>query len=131
MNLGRGVCGGDMNKFLIISAVAVRTTMHREFSRRSQEELLSGTISVLPTLRTTIRSITQMIGLPKETVRRKVSELADAGWLAREEGRIYLTALAYQKLTPAREQIEVLAAHYHDVVADLRAQADTTTSPET
>jgi hypothetical protein len=125
MNLGREVCGGDVNKFLIISAVAVRTTMHREFAQRSQEELLSGEIPIFPALRTTIRSITQMVGLPKETVRRKVSELVDVGWLARNEGRIYLTVVAYQQLTPVREQIQLLAAHYHEVVADLRAVGKT------
>jgi DNA-binding GntR family transcriptional regulator len=110
-----------MTKFMIMLVVALRTTMHRDFASRTQAELISGEIPVFPSLPINVRSIAEILGLPKETVRRKVTELADSGWLAREHGRLYFTAAAYQQLAPVREQIEDLAARYYEVVAALKA----------
>lgn len=100
--------------------------MHRDFSRRSQKELLSGAIPVLPGLGANTRSIAETLGIPKETVRRKVSELIEAGWLARERGKLYSTARAYQELAPVREQLETLAARYYEVVAALKERTENT-----
>jgi hypothetical protein len=63
--------------------------------------------------------------MPKETARRKVQELLEAGWLAREGGLLYFTALAYQQIAPAREAIEMLAARYFEVVWKLREREPT------
>jgi len=115
------VCNSDMTKFMIMLVVGLRTTMHRDFASRTQAELLSGEIPVFPSLPISVRSIAEILGLPKETIRRKVKELADAGWLAREHGRLYFTAAAYRQLAPIREQIEDLAARYYEVVAALKA----------
>lgn len=110
---------GDATKFLVFLSVAVRTTMHRDFTTHTQEELLSGEIPVFPALPINVRSIAESLGLPKETIRRKVAELADAGWLVREHGRIYATAAAYREL-PLREHIQALAARYYELVAVLK-----------
>jgi DNA-binding Lrp family transcriptional regulator len=108
---------------MIMLVVALRTTMHRDFESRTQTELLSGEIPVFPSLPISVRSIGEMLGLPKETIRRKVAELAEAGWLVREHGRLYFTAAAYQQLAPVRVQIEELAARYYEVVAALKAES--------
>ena len=84
---------------------------------------MSGDIPVFPSLPISVRSVAEILGLPRETIRRKVTELADAGWLAREHGRLYFTAAAYQQLAPIREEIEGLAARYYEVVAALKAEA--------
>lgn len=114
-------CDNDITKFMVMLVVALRTTMHRDFGTRTQEELLSGEIPVFPCLPVNGRSIAETLGLPKETIRRKVTELADAGWLVREHGRLYFTAAAYQQLAPVREHIEELAARYYEVVAALKS----------
>jgi len=115
----RAACGGDIDKFLILLAVGMRTTSHPDFARRTQAELLSGEIPVFPGLGTNVRSIADSLGMPKETVRRKVAELVDAGWLAREGNELYFTAQAYSDLVPVREAIEFQAVRYHEIVQAL------------
>lgn len=115
----RAACGGDIDKFLILLAVGMRTTAHPDFARRSQEELLSGEIPVFPGLGTNVRSIADSLAMPKETVRRKVAELVDTGWLAREDKELYFTARAYADLVPVREAIEFQAVRCHEIVQAL------------
>ncbi|MBP8247716.1 MAG: DeoR family transcriptional regulator [Phenylobacterium sp.] len=117
-------CDNDITKFMIMLVVALRTTMHRDFVARTQGELLSGEVPVFPSLPISVRSVGETLGLPKETIRRKVTELANDGWLVREHGRLYFTAAAYQQLSPVREQIEELAARYYEVVAALKAETE-------
>lgn len=122
MQLSREHCGGDADKFLVMLVVALRTTRHHEFAAYTPKQLASGEASVLPGLGTNGRSIAASLGIPKETVRRRVCELVDADWLARRNSRLYLTAKGYQALAPVREQIERLAACNYDVVARLVAE---------
>jgi hypothetical protein len=124
MSVSREYCDGDMIKFMVMLAVSVRTTMHRDFASRTQAELMSGAIPVFPGLGANARSIAEALGIPKETVRRKVSELIEVGWLAREKGKLYTTARSYQELAPAREQLEILAVRYFEVVAALKERTD-------
>jgi hypothetical protein len=119
LSLSREHCGGDIDKFLVILVVALRTTKHRDFAAHTSEELLSGEIAVFPGLGTNARSIAAYLKIPKETVRRKVAELIEAGWIARVGPRLYFTAKAYQQLAPVREQIERLAASNYRAVAAL------------
>jgi len=119
MRVWREIGDGDFHRVLILLVITLRTTMHRDFARRTQKELLSGVIPVFPALRTNARSIAETVGVPKETVRRKVSDLIETGWVVREGGKLRLTALAYQQLTPIREQFQVLAVRCHEVISDL------------
>jgi hypothetical protein len=118
-SVSRQACGGDMDKFLIMLVVAIRTTEHKLFATYSQAQLMSGEIPVLPTLGTNVRSVADSIGAPKETVRRKVGELVEAGWIARNDNELHFTALAYQQLGGARGAIERLAVRNFETVADL------------
>lgn len=120
---GREACGGDFDKFLIMLAVAIRTTEHPLFATFSQEDLLGGAIPVFPTLGTNVRSVADSLGLPKETVRRKVAELIDAGWIARHDNELRFTDHAYRELAGARVGIERLAVRNFEVVADLIRKA--------
>jgi hypothetical protein len=124
MGVCRDACGGDMNKFLVMLVVAVRTAMHRDFASLSQEELLTGDLRVLPGLGANARSIAETLGVPKETVRRKVSELIEAGWLARQRGRLYATSRSYRELAPMRDELQTLVAHYYEVVSALKARTE-------
>jgi hypothetical protein len=117
--LSRDYCGGDIDKFLVLLVVGIRTTEHKQFAGYTQAELLSGAIQVFPGLGTNARSIAASTGIPKETVRRKVSELIEAGWLARDGHNLFFTARAYRDLAPVRESVERLAVRYHGIVSDL------------
>ena len=126
----RDACGGDVEKFLIVLAVAIRTAQHPEFKALSQEQLLSGEIEVFPTLRTNIRSIADSMGMPKETVRRKVLELSEAGWMMRDGRDVFFTTRAYQELVPVRESIERLAFRHFEVIsACLEGDLEVPTTP--
>ena len=119
MSTSREACGGDVDKFLIMLVIAIRTTEHESFSTYSQAQLLSGEIPIFPTLGTNVRSIAESTGTPKETVRRKVGELIDTGWIAREGNDLRFTALAYQQLATVRVAIEDLAVSNFEVVSGL------------
>jgi hypothetical protein len=122
LQLARRICGGDFDKFLALLIVALQTTRHKGFSSEPPERLMSGEIPVFPGYGTNIRSIADSLDMPKETARRKVQELMEAGWLVRQEGLLYITARAYQELAPVREAIETLAARYFDVIVKLKAR---------
>jgi hypothetical protein len=119
LSLSREACGGDAEKFLIMVVVAIRTTEHELFATFRQEELLSGEMPIFPTLGTNIQSVADSMRAPKETVRRKVGELVEAGWIAREGNELRFTALAYQQLAQTRVAIERLAVRNYEIVDDL------------
>jgi CRP-like cAMP-binding protein len=120
--MSREACGGDVDKFLIMLVIAIRTTEHVSFATYSQAELLSGEIPIFPTLGTNVRSVAESTGTPKETVRRKVGELVKTGWISREGHELRFTALAYQQLADVRIAIEHLAVSNFEVVLDLAHQ---------
>jgi DNA-binding IclR family transcriptional regulator len=79
-------------------------------------------VPVLPSLGTNVASIAATLGIPKETVRRKISELIEAGWLVRRRGRLYLTAQAYRGLVPLRDRLMVFTVRCWEIVSRLRGE---------
>ena len=122
LSTSREACGGDVDKFLIMLVIAIRTTEHERFATYSQAQLLSGEIPIFPTLGTNVRSVAESTGTPKETVRRKVGELIEAGWISRQGNELRFTVVAYQELAGVRVAIEDLAVSNFQVVADLTRQ---------
>jgi CRP-like cAMP-binding protein len=122
LSLARETCAGDSDKFLVMLVVGIRTTEHASFATYSQGELLSGELPVFPSLGTNIRSIADSVGVPRESVRRKVAELVEAGWLVRRANDICFTAKAYQQLAQVRESLEELAVANFEAVSKLLAQ---------
>ena len=122
LSTSREACGGDVDKFLIMLVIAIRTTEHEHFATYSQAQLLSGEIPIFPTLGTNVRSVAESTGTPKETVRRKVGELVEAGWISRQGNELRFTVVAYQELAGVRVAIEELAVSNFQVVADLTRQ---------
>ncbi|HEX4198855.1 MAG TPA: hypothetical protein VHZ26_15570 [Caulobacteraceae bacterium] len=123
LSVSREACGGDADKFLIMLVIAIRTTEHALFATFSQAELLSGEVPVFPSLGTNVRSVADSIRAPRETVRRKVAELTEAGWIARQGNELRFTAVAYQQLAGARVAIEQLAVRNFETVAELVRQS--------
>ena len=119
LSISREACGGDVDKFLIMLVIAIRTTEHASFATYSQAQLLSGELPVFPPLGTNVRSVAESIGAPRETVRRKVGELIQSGWVVRKGNELRFTAVAYQQLAGVRVAIEDLAVSNFEVVADL------------
>ncbi|HEV2532595.1 hypothetical protein [Phenylobacterium sp.] len=120
LSLSREACGGDMDKFLIMLVVAIRTTGHKRFATYTREQLLSGEVPVFPSLGVNIQSIADSVGASKETIRRKVTELVKAGWIERQGNKLYFTAKAYRDFEKVRERIGKMSVRHHQVVEQLR-----------
>jgi hypothetical protein len=108
---------GDIDKFILLLVVAIRTVEHPDFARQTPEEMLQNGAESLPTLGANVRSIADSVGIPKETVRRKVAELLAMGLIGRTGNNLYFTASSYQALTPVREAIQRAAVAFYEAVA--------------
>ena len=118
MRLAREACGGDMDKAFIILVVAIRTAGHPDFSSYTKEQLETGSVH-LPSLGTNVRSIADSLGAPRETVRRKVRELVEAGWIAQEHHELSYTPQAAKQLSAVRSSVEQMAVKNFETVAGL------------
>lgn len=117
----RALCGGDIDKFVILMLIALRMAQHREFRTATPEKIGRGELAILPSLGINVRSIAESLGVPKETVRRKVNEMVAEGWVVRVERRLYVTARAYHDLAPMRGDLETLMVRYHEIVVQLQS----------
>lgn len=115
--VARDLLGGDAEKILIMLVVSIRTKQHPEFVEHTTAELTSGEIPVLPSLGVNVRSIAESTGIAKETVRRKVAELVEAGFLVRVESDFRYSSEGYAAVAPAREALERLALRNYQAVA--------------
>jgi len=121
VRLARAACAGDLDKFLVLLAIGLRTARHRRFMEASSEEFMTGRTAVLPGFGVYAQSIAASVGMPKETARRKVAEMVATGWLVRRDRRLYLTAQCYQDLAPVRERLKLLALSHHRTIGKMLA----------
>lgn len=112
---------GDLEKFHILLAVALRSADHPQIARAA-ERLQGGEVVELPSLWTNVHSISLSIGVPEETVRRKVGALVRRGWLERRDHSVRYTTKASQELGAVREQLLKLVAANHQTVERLLDQ---------
>jgi hypothetical protein len=122
LSVSRRYFGGDVDKFLLMLVVGVRTSADPKFLGLSEAQRMDGD-SPLPGLGTNMRSLAASLGMPRESVRRKVAELLEAGWLAWQERKLYLTARAYRELAPVREALQRLALTNFEALSPLAAAA--------
>jgi hypothetical protein len=122
LSVGRASCGGDLDKLLILLVVGLRTAEHRRTPELDFDQVLSGAVDVYPSLSTNVRSIADSTGIPKESVRRKVGALIEAGLIHREDNALSLAPETSRMLTEWREQLFELAIRYHRLLASLEAQ---------
>ena len=92
---------------------------HPEFKALTHAAIIAGEPQVLPSLGTNIRSIAASVGIPKETARRKLTDLVEAGWLVRQGWDFRMTTKCYAGLEPVRLRLQSLALSYHDLLGDL------------
>jgi hypothetical protein len=119
--LSRDLCGGDLDKFLVLLAIGMRTVAHPGFANAQQGTLLSGELPIFPTLGINTRSVAESLRIPKETTRRKVAELIELGWVHRSAHHLHFTAKAYKTLAPIRVEIERAALKYYKAINALAA----------
>src|SRR3954454_8966828 len=71
--VARDLCDGDLEQVVLMVAVSLRSSPHPEFRSLTEAELDHR--AVLPGFGTNMRSLAASTGIPRETVRRKVTLL--------------------------------------------------------
>jgi hypothetical protein len=122
MSIGRESLGGDLDKLLILLVVGMRTAEDKRSESIDLEAVLRGAVECYPSLSTNVRSIADSTGIPKESVRRKVAALVEAGLIRRHDNALTLAPEASRVLTDWREKMFQMAIRYHQLVAELEAQ---------
>jgi hypothetical protein len=120
LTTARAVFAGDLDKCLILLVIALRTTQAGPIRDIRLEEVLRGEVAEYPSLYTNVRSVADSTGVPRETVRRKVAALVEAGWVTRKGDDLALTPLASQHLTPMREALFDQAIRLHALIERAR-----------
>lgn len=82
MTTARKLCRGDFDKVLLMLVVVLRSNSHPGF-KLAAESLVGDETGALPSFGTNARSLAESTGIPRETVRRKVREMVDDGWVIR------------------------------------------------
>jgi DNA-binding MarR family transcriptional regulator len=116
LTVARELMGGDTEMVLIMLVVSIRTKQHPEFEQYTAQQLARGEVPILPSLGANVRSVAAATGIPKETVRRKIRRLVDAGFLVRLKGDFRFSAEGYAAVAPARVALERLALRNYRVV---------------
>jgi hypothetical protein len=122
LHAGRALCDGDLDKLFIVLAVGMRTAEDKRVLDIDPEDVLSGALESYPSLSTNVRSIADSTGIPKESVRRKVASLVEAGWIHRDDHSLSLAPHASRQLTEFREQLFQLAIRNHHTIEALDGQ---------
>lgn len=99
----RKVFGGDLDRMLVLAIIGLRTMPQRRMDGLSYSDFQAGLRSKLPSP-INVQSIADTSGIPRETARRKVRELQQAGWVERgDDGSLVVSARAREELSPATE----------------------------
>jgi biotin operon repressor len=94
---------GDLDCMLVLAVIGVRTMPARRLQQRSFADFEAGLAAEEPSP-INVQSIAETTGIPRETVRRKVRALEQAGWIERQEGGyLVVSAQARHDLSPATE----------------------------
>ena len=100
----RRCMGNDLDSVLIMSIIGGRTLSASRVSGVAYDEFLKGRRSGKQLSGTNVQSIADSTGIPRETVRRKVKQLIDHGWVRRGTNRnLVATEKAIVDLGPATE----------------------------
>ena len=120
LRVARDALDGDLEKYLILLAIAVRTVEQGEFIPEVQKRLSAGESAFVPGIGTNGRSVAESLGIPRETVRRKIKELVSGGWVVRENNLLMPTGQAYEKLALLRKAQARQAVRSHEAVERLK-----------
>lgn len=116
----RSAFGGDLDLFLVLAVIGDRTFEPGRVSPSfTFDDFMSEeTVKPEPVSLNTY-SISQFSRIPRETVRRKVQELVDRGWVERtEDGSLKATRKAAVDLLPLTEASMKYLARMSDLFRD-------------
>lgn len=131
---------GDMVSVIVLGEVAHHNMSAMMSGARSPLELSQSLLAAVDTphqtlIPTNVFSIAQATGIPRETVRRKVDNLARRGWLVKERGgNLFVTASARASFAPfhVERMVDLLeTARAIDTLLDNRPAPAAGERPET
>lgn len=104
----RAKCWGDLDAALILAVVGERHFARRVCPNTPTPETLGSTpVNDAPTINS--YSLSQYTGIPRETVRRKVTTLVERGWLTCDDrGNLAPTTKAAEELQEATDMTMTL-----------------------
>ena len=92
---------GDLDMFVVLAVIGDRTFSQRMANPLIDFETFQTAQVLTPPEDINLRSIADFSGIPRETVRRKINQLADKGWIERKsDGFIVATQKAKEELEP-------------------------------
>jgi hypothetical protein len=95
----RSVVGNDLDKIIIMGVIGQRMFQSSKFTDKNYDKVSVGDYQVDVSRLTNVESISVSTGIPRESVRRKVAELVDAGWIQRSEtGKLQVLQQAANEL---------------------------------
>ena len=122
----RALCGGDLDKALIMVEIILRASQHPQFRRLDAAELNSTRSPDIPSLGINVRSLAESTGIPRESVRRKVRELLESGWVVRQGHRLHFSHEGYVAVTRTRQEMQRMYVRAYQVVSALIETEDDT-----
>lgn len=114
--------GGDLDRMLVLAVIGSRTLARGRIDDLCYDRFMDAERAGEPAS-TNLQSIADYSGIPRETVRRKLRDLEESGWIARSEmGHFVATAKAAEDLEPStkatmRYLLAVVTA-WQDAVSD-------------
>lgn len=114
----RETFGNDLDKSIILAVIGQRMLQIGLDRPIDFDQARTGKYELDLSRMTNVESIAEATGIPRETVRRKVSELLEIGWLERgAKGRLSVTHQATDKLESATQIIAELLGAMFDALA--------------
>jgi DNA-binding MarR family transcriptional regulator len=96
--------GGDLDRMLVLAIIGSRTLARGRIEDVSYDRLIGRHEPGEDPPPINVQSIADYSGIPRETVRRKVRDLEQLGWITRyPNGYLIATRQAAQDLAPATE----------------------------
>jgi len=114
----------DLDMFLVLAVIGERTysQLHAD-PDLTYEEFRAGKAGTTPIRDINQRSIADFSGIPRETVRRKIAELTELGWITRNgNGSLVATQKASTDLQPLTEASIAYVAEMLALLEEVRPQ---------
>ena len=107
---------GDLDKLVLLAAIATMSLAEARSTAASYDELKSGKKRIEPR-HTNFFSLAEFTRIPRETVRRKIEELISKGWVVRSEKGLSISRSAPSELEYLSVMAFDLLMHIHDVIS--------------
>ncbi|MFN4142639.1 hypothetical protein [Aestuariivirga sp.] len=115
---------GDLDKLVLLAAIATMSLAQARNAEASYDELKSGEKRIEPQL-TNFLSLAEFTQIPRETVRRKTEDLIAKGLVIRSDKGLFVSQGAASELEDLSVMAFDLLMHIHGVIANGMVSAQT------